>query len=128
MPDSNVGFMIPDDIKRPPMDGGLSILSQSQGRTWFSLVHGFDDIPSYCLEVLVTLRCKVIPGFRLIKRLSLIETVPLGHGDAFWSGPFHCNDLAASGFQIATPGSLLRSHDKGNECSIRRSIECFELA
>src|SRR5438034_10617773 len=110
------------------MDGGLSILSQTQGRTWFSLVHGFDDIPSYCLDCLVTLRCKVVPGFRLIKRLSLIETVPLGDGDAFWSGPFHRNDLAASRFQIASTGSMLRSHYAGNECSIRRAMERFELA
>src|SRR5438552_19129684 len=100
MPDSNVGFMIPDD-KRGRQWTAASQFSRNR-KAAPGLVHGFDDIPSYCLERLVTLRCKVVPGFRLIKRLSLIETVPLGHGDAFWSGPFHRNDLAVFIIHTAT--------------------------
>ena len=58
---------------------------------WDGLIHSFDGVPPDCLEGLVTLRCKVIPGLRFIKCLHLLQAVPLGDGDTLGSRPLQCN-------------------------------------
>jgi uncharacterized BrkB/YihY/UPF0761 family membrane protein len=45
------------------------------------LSYGFDGVPPDCLDGLVTLRRKVIPGLRFVKCLRLFQAVPLGDGD-----------------------------------------------
>jgi hypothetical protein len=44
------------------------------------LLFGFDDVPPYYLNCLVTLGCKVRPGFRLIECYCLIQAVPFDDG------------------------------------------------
>jgi hypothetical protein len=40
------------------------------------LLFGFDDVPPYYLNCLVTLGCKVRPGFRLVECHCVIQAVP----------------------------------------------------
>ena len=58
---------------------------------WDGLIHSFDGVPPDCLEGLVTLGRKVIPGRRVIKCLRLLQVVPLGDGDTLGSRPLQCN-------------------------------------
>jgi hypothetical protein len=44
------------------------------------LLFGFDDVPPYYLNCLVTLGCKVRPGFRLVECHSVIQAVPFDDG------------------------------------------------
>src|ERR671937_1520234 len=43
---------------------------------WTRLLFDFDDVPPYGLDRLITLGCKVRPGFRLIECHSLIQAIP----------------------------------------------------
>ena len=92
------------------------------------LIHHFDGVPPDCLEGFVTLRRKVIPGFRFVKCLRLLQAVPLGDGYTLGSRPLQCNNLSAASAQIATTRRLLRSLDKRDERGVGRSIEGLELA
>src|SRR5690349_16386506 len=101
---------------RPPLQQAASVgavvaLSDSDE----GLVCGFDNIPSYRPECLISLGRKVVPGFRLIKCLCLLQGVPLGDGHTFGSRPLQGNNLTTAGAQIATTGSLLRSLDTRDE-------------
>lgn len=91
------------------------------------LIHHFDGVPPDCLEGFVTLRRKVIPGFRFVKCLRLLQAVPLGDGYTLGSRPLQCNNLSTASAQIATTRRLLRSLDKRDERGVGRSIEGFEL-
>src|SRR5262245_19959712 len=56
------------------------------------LVHGFDEVPAYCLDSLFTLRCKVLPGRGVVECLRLLEAIPFG--DRYTLGrcrPLNCN-------------------------------------
>jgi hypothetical protein len=44
------------------------------------LLFGFDDVPPYYFNCLVTLGCKVRPGFRLVECHSVIQAVPFDDG------------------------------------------------
>jgi len=92
------------------------------------LIHHFDGVPPDCFEGFVTLRRKVIPGFRFVKCLRLLQAVPLGDGYTLGSRPLQCNNLSTASAQIATTRRLLRSLDKRDERGVGRSIEGFELA
>ncbi len=73
------------------------------------LIHHFDGVPPDCLEGFVTLRRKVIPGFRFVKCLRLLQAVPLGDGYTLGSRPLQCNNLSAASAQIATESALADS-------------------
>ena|SRR5437879_4000989 len=50
------------------------------------LLFGFDDVPPYYLNRLLTLGCKVRPGFRLVECHCVIHAVPFDDAHTLWRG------------------------------------------
>jgi hypothetical protein len=62
------------------------------------LLLGLDDVAPYNLGCLVTLGCKVCPGFRLIECHRIIQAVPFDHGHVLGSRPaVYLNDPSGRG-------------------------------
>src|SRR3989442_11426945 len=99
-----------------------------RSRACNGLIHGFDGVPPYCLDRLLTLGRKFVPCLGLVKCLGLIQALPLGDGNTLRGRALHCNDLPAPSTEIPSARSLLRSRDNRDERRVGRGLDRSELA
>jgi hypothetical protein len=94
-----------------------------------ALLFGFDDVPSYYLNCLVALRCKVRPGFRLVECHSVIQAVPFDDGRTLGSRPtLYLNNPSGCGAQSSTMGCLYQLPGGREVCGLGCRIEDFRFA
>jgi hypothetical protein len=61
-----------------------------RGQSRHGLICDLDDVPPHCLDGLLTLGRKIIPGFGVVECLRLCQAVPLGNGHTLGSRtPLH---------------------------------------